>query len=69
MDRLANGLPGNAHLVVLREALTTDSLDKAGVYVGTNTGQIFYSRDEGDHWEVLADYLPSILSVEAALID
>lgn len=68
-DRLANGLPGNAHLVVLREALTTDSLDKAGVYVGTNTGQIFYSRDEGDHWEVLADYLPSILSVEAALID
>jgi hypothetical protein len=68
-QQLTNGLPGQAHLVVLRDALAADSLDQAGVYAGTNTGQLFYSRDEGDSWEVLAGYLPPILSVEAAVVD
>lgn len=67
-ERLTDGLPGNAHLVVLRDAMAADTLDEVGIYVGTNTGQLFYSRDAGDHWEVLADYLPPILSVEAAVI-
>jgi hypothetical protein len=67
-QRLTNGLPENAHLVVLREALATDTLDQAGIYAGTNTGQLFYSRNEGDSWELLADFLPPILSVETAVI-
>jgi hypothetical protein len=45
--------------------MTTDTDDPAGVYIGTSTGQIFYSRDDGDHWQMLADYLPPILSLEA----
>ena len=52
-----NGLPEVAHLVVLREAMATDSFEDAGIYVGTNTGQLFYSRDSGDSWEMLADFL------------
>lgn len=68
-QRLTNGLPEKAHLVVLREAMATDSFEDAGIYVGTNTGQLFYSRNSGDHWEMLADFLPPINSVEAAVVD
>ena len=67
-DRRTQGLPQNAHLVVLREAMTTNSLDPAGIYAGTDTGQLFYSRDDGDTWELLADYLPPIVSVETAVL-
>jgi len=67
-ERLTKGLPEKAHLVVLREAMTTDSLEDAGIYVGTNTGQLFYSRDNGDSWELMADFLPPIYSVEAAVV-
>jgi BNR/Asp-box repeat protein len=67
-DRMTDGLPEQAHLVVLRDAMATDSFEDAGIYVGTNTGQLFCSRDSGDSWELLADYLPPILSVEAAVV-
>jgi hypothetical protein len=67
-ERLTNGLPERAYVDVLREAMATDSLDQSGLYIGTNTGQLFYSRNGGDAWELLADYLPPILSVEAAVI-
>jgi hypothetical protein len=29
---------------------------------------LFYSRDSGDSWDLLADFLPPIQSVEAAVI-
>jgi hypothetical protein len=66
---LRKGLPDKARLNVLREAMATDSFSDAGIYAGTNTGQLFYSRDSGDSWELLADYLPPIYSVEASVID
>jgi len=67
-ERLTNGLPGpHAHLGVLREGLTTDSLDPVGIYFGTSTGQVFASTDEGASWCRLADYLPGIASVEAVV--
>ena len=65
-ERLSEGLPDNAWLTILRDSLAVDSCERAGVYVGTTTGQLFYSRDDGDHWETLADYLPPVLSVSAA---
>ena len=67
-QRLSKGLPDRAHLVVLREAMATDQLKSAGIYLGTSTGQIFASRDAGDNWERIADYLPRILSIETATI-
>ena len=48
--------------------MATDSLDPCGIYVGTTTGQIFYSRDDGDSWDLLAEYLPPINSVECGLV-
>jgi hypothetical protein len=67
-QRLTKGLPEKAHLVVLREAMATDDFDQAGIYAGTDTGQLFYSRDNGDNWELMADFLPPIYSVEAAVV-
>jgi hypothetical protein len=67
-QRLSTGLPQRAHLVVLRHGMAADSLDETGIYLGTHTGQLFFSRDAGDTWELLADYLPPILSVEAAVV-
>ena len=68
-QKLTEGLPRRAHVNVLRDAMSTDSLDDAGIYFGTNTGQLFYSRNSGDTWDLLADYLPPILSVEAAVVE
>jgi len=47
--------------------MATDSLDPGGIYVGTTTGQVFYSRDGGDQWELLVDYLPPISSLECGV--
>jgi photosystem II stability/assembly factor-like uncharacterized protein len=62
---LREGLPQeNAYLGVLRQALATDSLDAAGVYFGTTSGELYGSADEGETWSCLASHLPAILSVE-----
>lgn len=68
-QKQVRGLPRrNAHLTILREAMSTDACDPAGVYFGTETGQLFCSRDEGRQWHLLADFLPPILSVETAVV-
>ncbi len=67
-EPLTRGLPqANAYVTVLREAIDTDSLESCGAYFGTSSGHLFASRDRGDSWELIAGYLPKILSVKAAL--
>lgn len=67
---LDNGLPkSDAYLGVLREAMAMDRLQPAGVYFGTSTGQVFGSPDEGESWQLLADFLPPVWSVEASVLD
>jgi photosystem II stability/assembly factor-like uncharacterized protein len=67
---LDRGLPQqDAYVGVLREAMAMDTYDVPGIYFGTSTGQLFASRDEGETWTQIADYLPAISSVEVALID
>jgi photosystem II stability/assembly factor-like uncharacterized protein len=62
---LRRGLPQQkAYLTVLRQALATDRMAPAGLYFGTNTGELFASPDEGDSWSMIAHHLPPILSVE-----
>jgi hypothetical protein len=64
---LTRGLPQrDAHLLVLREAMTSDDLDPAGVYVGTTSGQVFYTRDGGEKWQILAENLPAVYSLSVA---
>ncbi|MGI0150071.1 MAG: hypothetical protein ACREDF_11150 [Thermoplasmata archaeon] len=45
--------------------MSVDAEDPLRVYVGTNTGQLLASRDEGDSWKMIAGFLPPILSVSA----
>ncbi|MFQ5838365.1 MAG: WD40/YVTN/BNR-like repeat-containing protein [Thermoplasmata archaeon] len=68
-EQMSRGLPQKrAYLTILREGMRTDQDDPVGVYVGTTTGQLYYSRDEGESWETLADLLPPVLSVEAGTV-
>jgi hypothetical protein len=68
-EKLTKGLPQKAaYYTILRDGMRTDTNDPAGVYVGTLTGEIFYSRDGGDSWEQMADDLPGIQSVEAGTV-
>jgi photosystem II stability/assembly factor-like uncharacterized protein len=69
-EPLTNGLPrGNGvTLGVLRHAMSADRMDPCGVYVGTNTGQLFASRDRGDSWQMIADFLPPIYAVTTTVI-
>ena len=66
---MTKGLPQEtAYINVLREGMATDALDPCGIYLGTTTGQLFYSRDDGDSWELMVDNLPPILSLETGLV-
>ena len=63
------GLPQNhVYTQVLRHAAAVDNCDGAGVYVGTTSGSIFDSNNGSTSWEVLAEHLPLIMSLEAALV-
>lgn len=49
---------------MLRQGLSGDRRDLAGVDFGINTGSLFAGCDEGDAWEDIARHLPTILAVE-----
>jgi hypothetical protein len=69
-EPLARGLPQKqAYETVLRDALTADSLDPAGIYLGTRSGQLFGSCDEGKTWNKILDGLPAIVCVRSAWIE
>ena len=68
-EPLSRRLPQqNAYLHLMREGMATDSLNCCGIYIGATSGQIFYSRDIGDNWELPLDYLPPINSVDCPLV-
>ncbi|MDB5570979.1 MAG: glycosyl hydrolase repeat-containing glycosyl hydrolase [Hyphomicrobiales bacterium] len=69
-EALREGLPQrSAFFGVLRQALATDTLDRAGVYFGTSSGSVYASADEGDSWTCIAQNLPTISSVETLVTD
>jgi hypothetical protein len=68
-EAMGDGLPQeNTFLGIYREGMATDTLDPAGVFFGTNTGKLFGSSNEGDSWYVVADNLPPVFSVSAAVV-
>jgi hypothetical protein len=65
-EPLTNGLPqSDCYVNVLRDAMSTDSLDSCGIYFGTTGGQVYASRNSGDSWAPIVRDLPAVLSVEA----
>jgi len=63
-----HGLPDDSWTVVLRDAACVDSLQPTGLYLGTRDGCLYASADEGDTWTTVAEHLPDVLSVRAAVL-
>jgi len=65
--RQDSGFPREfGYFTVKRQAMTADQRDPLGLYLGTTSGQVWASRDEGQTWQKLVDNLPEIYAVEAA---
>jgi hypothetical protein len=63
------GLPQKrAYETVLRDAMTADSFDPVGIYLGTRSGQLFGSRDEGRTWQKILEGLPSVVCIRTAVV-
>ncbi|MBI3209014.1 MAG: glycosyl hydrolase [Candidatus Solibacter usitatus] len=66
-QRQDKGFPTeNAHWTVKRQAITGDSESPAGIYLGTTSGEVWASRNEGESWACIGRHLPHIYSVEVA---
>jgi hypothetical protein len=66
-QRLDAGFPRrDAWWTVKRQAMSVDAHDPVGVYLGTSSGEIWASRNEGARWHCIARHLPEIYAVEAA---
>ncbi|MGI0128656.1 MAG: hypothetical protein ACREDE_02210 [Thermoplasmata archaeon] len=50
-----------------REGMACDSLDPAGIYVGTTTGHVFVSPNAGEKWVEMPFQFPAIHSVSVAI--
>jgi len=65
--RQDKGLPtSQAWWTVKRQAMASDARDPVGLYLGTTSGELWMSRDEGATFSVIARHLPEIYAVEAA---
>jgi len=65
-SRQTKGLPeGQAWWTVLRQAMSIDGHAKPGLYLGTTSGEIWASRDEGTSWRGIARHLPPVYALEA----
>ncbi|HEV8481424.1 MAG TPA: exo-alpha-sialidase [Candidatus Eisenbacteria bacterium] len=66
---LAKGLPQQeAYECVLRDGMSTDKLDPAGVYFGTRSGKVYGSANSGEKWSLIAETLPPVCCVKVAHI-
>ena len=68
-EALARGLPQqNALETILRDGMSADPLNPAGVYFGTRSGKVFGSPDGGASWSALVEGLPPVLCVKATVV-
>lgn len=68
-EPLTRGLPQKgAYETVLRDAMTADSLDPAGIYFGTRSGHLYGSADEGKTWKRILEGLPPVICVKSAVV-
>jgi hypothetical protein len=51
---------------VKRQAMSGDAHEPVGLYLGTTSGEVWASTNEGAEWACLVRHLPEIYAVEAA---
>lgn len=62
---MTDGLPQkDCFIGVLRDAMATDGLSPAGIYLGTTGGEIFLSNNDGERWQQQSARLPRITVVK-----
>ena len=67
-ERQDDGFPtSQAWWTVKRQAMTCDSHNPVGLYFGTTSGELWMSDNEGRSWRCIAQHLPEIYAVEAAV--
>jgi hypothetical protein len=65
--RLDKGFPtSQAWWTVKRQAMTNDACDPVGIYLGTTSGEVWASKNEGAKFTCIARHLPEIYAVEIA---
>ena len=52
----------------MRDAMTADTAEVMGLYLGARDGSVWVSTDDGDSWSEIARHLPDVLSVRAAVV-
>ena len=52
----------------MRDAACVDAREPTGLYFGTRDGCVYASADEGDTFTLVADHLPDVLTVRAAVL-
>jgi len=62
------GLPDTFFVGVMRDAMSMDDHEDAGLYVGARNGSVWGSFDSGATWQELVRDLPDVMVVRAALI-
>jgi photosystem II stability/assembly factor-like uncharacterized protein len=68
-EPLTRGLPQQgAYETVLRDGMTNDDLDPAGIYVGTRSGKLFGSANGGNSWQLILEGLPPVVCVKAGMV-
>jgi serine/threonine protein kinase len=68
-EPLTRGLPQKgAYETIVRDGMTTDSLDPLGIYFGTRSGVLYGSLDEGKTWKKILDGLPAIVCVKSVMV-
>ena len=68
-QRQDTGMPRTqAWWTVKRQAMTSDMRDPVGLYLGTTSGELWMSGNEGKRWTCIARHLPEIYAVETALV-
>jgi len=65
---LADGLPDNFYVGVMRDAMCTDDHELPGLYFGARNGSIWASADTGETWAPAIANLPDVMVVRAAAV-
>lgn len=61
-ETLNNGLPENSYDLVYRHGLDIDQTGNR-LLMGSTTGNVWMSEDQGDSWQNLSNYLPPVYAV------